>query len=443
MSTFKSSKWWISLVVLFFGSKSFSQDTLTVEQAIATALHNNYDILLSKEDSASIAITNRYRDAVFLPTLNANSTLLFNRNNQSTKLSNGTETSRKGIHASNLNAALSLNWVLFDGLRMFIARDLIDVNIIRGNLTIKNQVVNTVADVIKTYYDIIQQRQQLRNVEELMALSADRLKLAQYKLDIGVGIKPDLLQAQIDYNNQKALRVNQLALIDQRKQDLNRLMNIPQTVHYEVSATISVNNDLVLGNLLNNIDQVSPALELSRIDVDIADVNVRMAKAARYPTIALTSAYNFTRNSSNSVTNPTFQPLFTLNRGFNYGLTASIPIFNRFTIKQQVKQAELSVDYSKIRYENQQSIINTGILNNFRSYVAQREIVAINDSSVILARENLVIERERYRLGATTFIELRQAEENLAQALSRSITTLYSLKVAETELLRLRGDLVK
>ncbi|MGZ3951358.1 MAG: TolC family protein, partial [Flavisolibacter sp.] len=81
--------------------------------------------------------------------------------------------------------------------------------------------------------------------------------------------------------------------------------------------------------------------------------------------------------------------------------------------------------------------------NNYRSYLAQREIVAINDSSVVLARENLVIERERYRLGATTFIELRQAEENLAQALSRSITTLYSLKVAETELLRLRGDLVK
>ena len=443
MSTFKFSKWSIGLVLVLLGSKSFSQDTLTIEKAVATALHNNYDILLSKQDSASAAITNRYRDAVFLPTLNGNSTILFNRNNQTTKLTNGTETSRKGIHASNLNAAVSLNWVLFDGLRMFIARDLIDVTVIRGNLTIKNQVVNTVSDVIKTYYDIIQQKQQLRNIDELMALSADRLKLAQYKLDIGVGIKPDVLQAQIDYNNELALRVNQLAVIDQRKQDLNRLMNVPQTVNYEVSDTITINTDLVLGNLMNNIEGVSPAIQLSKVDIDIAAMNVRLAKAARYPTIGLTSAYNFTRNSSNSVTNPAFQPLFTLNRGFNYGLTASIPILNRFTIKQQVKQAELTVDYSRLSYENQQSIVNTGILNNYRSYVAQREIVAINDSSVVLARENLGIERERYRLGATTFIELRQAEENLAQALSRSITTLYSLKVAETELLRLRGDLVK
>lgn len=443
MNTTKFLNWFFGIALLLFGNKTFSQDTLTVDKAIATALHNNYDILLSKEDSASIAITNQYRNAVFLPALNASSTVLFNRNNQSTKLSNGTENTRKGIHSSNVNAALSLNWVLFDGLRMFIARELIDVNIIRGNLTIKNQVVNTVADIIRTYYDIVQQKQQLRNIDELMQLSADRLKLAQYKLDIGVGIRPDVLQAQIDYNNQKALRVNQLALIDQRKQDLNRLMNVPQTVDYEVSDTITVNTDLVLGNLLNNIEGVSPALQLSKLDIDIAGINVRLAKAARYPTIAFTSAYNFTRNSSNSVTNPSFQPLFTLNRGLNYGLTASIPIFNRFSIKQQIKQAELSVDFSRLRYENQQSIVNTDILNNYRSYIAQREIVGINDSSVILARENLSIERERYRLGATTFIELRQAEENLAQALSRSTTTLYSLKVAETELLRLRGDLVR
>jgi outer membrane protein len=444
MNLFKFLKCSIGIVVVCLAcNQSFSQDTLTLEQAIANALHNNYDILLSKEDSASIAITNRYRNAVFLPTLNANSTILFNKNSQQTKLTDGTVRNRNGIKANNINAALALNWTLFDGFRMFLARDLIDVNIIRGNLTIKNQVVTTIADVIKTYYDVVQQKQQLRNVDELMSLSADRFKLAQYRLDIGVGIKPDVLQAQIDYNNQKALRVNQLALIDQRKQQLNHLMNVPQNINYEVYDSILVNNDLVLGSLLNNIDQTNPSLQLSKLDIDIADINVRLAKAARYPTIAFTSAYNFSRNSSNQVTNPSFQPLFTLNRGFNYGLTASIPIFNRFNIKQQIKQAELTVDYSRLRYENQQSIVNTDILTNYRSYVAQREIVNINDSSITLARENLNIERERYRLGATTFIELRQAEENLARALSNSTTTLYNLKVAETELLRLRGDLVR
>jgi outer membrane protein len=443
MSISRFSKWSIGVFVFCFGSRSFAQDTLTVDEAIATALHNNYDILLSKQDSASLAITNVYRNAVFLPTLNAGSTILFNNNAQIQKLSDGTERNRTGIRSNNMTAALNLNWTLFDGFRMFIYRDRLDVSMLRGSLTIKNQIINSVADVIKTYYDVVRQKQQLRNVEELMALSADRLRLSQYKLDIGVGIKPDVLQAQIDYNAQRALQINQLSLIDQRKQDLNRLMNVPQTLNYEVVDTILVESDLVLGSLLNNITETSPALQIARVDIDLARLDVREARALRYPTIGFVSAYNFNRTSNNTVVNPIQQPLYSLNRGLNYGLTANIPIFNRFTVKQQIKQAELSVNYSQLQFENQQSIVNTNILNNYRSYVAQRQIAAVNDSSVVLARENLVIERERYRLGATTFIELRQAEENLANALVNAVTTRYNLKIAETELLRLRGELVK
>lgn len=442
MSTFKSLKWSIRIIVLLFGNIASAQDTLTVEKAIATALNNNYDILLSRQDSASVAISNEYRNAVFLPTLNANSTLLYNNSTTRSKFVSR-DTTRKGIHTSNLNASLNLNWTLFDGFRMFIARDRLDVAMMRGNLVIKNQVVNTVSDVIKTYYDIVRQKQLLKNVQEQMTLSADRLRLAQYKLDIGVGIKPDVLQAQIDYNTQHAAQINQLAVIDQRKHELNRLMNVPQTVNYEVIDTILVTSDLVLGNLMNGIEESSPALRLARTEIDLAHLDVREAKALRFPTIGFTSAYSFSRNTNNSVVNPIAQALFNQNRGFNYGLTASIPIFNRFTVKQQIRQAELAVNYSQLQLENQQSIVNTNILNNYRSYVAQREIVGVNDSSVVLARENLSIERERYRLGATTFIELRQAEENLANAITNAITTRYNLKVAETELLRLRGDLVR
>lgn len=420
-----------------------SGDSLTVEQAIATALKNNYDILLSRQDSAVAAINYDYRNAAFLPTLNGSATTVYNNNNQQQKLSDGSERIRNGIRSNNLAYGLDLNWTLFDGFRMFALRDRLDVAVKQGSLTIKNQVVNTVSDVIKTYYDIVRQRQQLRNIEEQMMLSSDRLRLAQYKLDIGVGIRPDVLQAQIDYNTQKAAQINQLSVIDQRKQDLNRLMNVPQRVDYKVSDTIIISGELVLGSLLNNIAKTSPALQLAKGNIDLARVDVRVAKAGRFPTIGFTSAYNFSRTSNNTVVNPVQQALFNLNRGFNYGFTASIPIFNQFTVRQQIRQAQLSVDYLQLQYENQQSIVNTNILDNFRTYVAQKQIAVVNDSSVVLARENLTIERERYRLGATTFIELRTAEENLANAVFAAITAQYNVKVAETELLRLHGDLVK
>jgi outer membrane protein TolC len=428
------------LLIALVGKVTTAQDSLTVEQAVAYALQNNYDILLSRNDSAIAAINYQYRNAAFLPRLNATGTYLINNNNQEQTLADGSERKRNGIRSNNLNAAINLNWTVFDGFRMFLLRDQLDIAVEQGNLIVKTAVINTVANVVTTYYDIVRQQQQLRNVEEQMLLASDRLRLAQYRFDIGVGIKPDVLQAQIDFNNSKASQLNQLALIDQRRQTLNQLMNAAPTATYKVSDTIPVRGDLILGNLLANLS--TPELQLSRTNIQAAELNVQLAKSARYPTVALNSAYNFNRTSNNQVINQ-FSPLFNLNRGLNYGITATIPIFNNFTVRQQIRQAELAVRFQELQYQSQTSLLNTGLINAFRSYEAQRQIVQTLDTSVALAREGLFIERERYRLGRTTFIELRQAEENVSTTITNLINARYNLKVAETELLRLRGELVR
>lgn len=425
-----------------FVARSQVQDSLTVEDAVAYALRNNYDILLSRNDSAIAAINYEYRNAAFLPRLNASGNVLFNNNAQKQTLSDGSVKDRSGIRSNNLNAAINLNWTVFDGFKMFLLREGLDVAVRQGSLTIKNAVVNTVATVVSTYYDIVRQKQQLRNVEEQMALASDRLRLAQYRFDIGVGIKPDVLQAQIDVNNSKASQLNQVTLIAQRKQTLNQLMNVAQAADYKVSDTIPVQTDLVLGNLLNDLSRTSPQLQLARSNIDAAELNIKLAKAARYPTVSLVSAYNFSRTSNNTVINQ-FSPLFNLNRGFNYGVSLSVPILNNFTVRQQIRQAQLATSFQQLQYQSQESLINSGILTPFKNYEGQKQIVTILDSNVVLARENLFIERERYRLGRTTFIELRQAEENVSVTITNLINARYNLKLAETELLRLRGDLVR
>ncbi len=419
-----------------------AQDSLTVEDAVGYALRNNYDILLARQDSAIAAINYSYRNAAFLPRVNATGSLVSSTNNQKQTLADGSDRERNGIRQNNLNSAVNLNWTVFDGFRMFLLRDQLDIAVSQGNLVIKSALINTVATVITTYFDIVRQKQQLRNVEEQLQLAADRLRLAQYKFDIGAGIKPDVLQAKIDYNNSTAARLNQLALIDQRRQTLNQLMNVARSADYKVSDTIPVNQYLVLGDLINNLTLSSPELQLARTNIEAAALNVRLAKSARYPTVQFVSAYNFNRSSNNQVINP-FSPLFNLNRGFNYGVNITVPILNNFTVRQQIRQAELAVNFQELQYRNQELALNTNLINAYRNYDAQKQILATLDTSVTLARENLFIEQERYRLGRTTYIELRQAEENVSTILTNLINARYNLKVAETELLRLRGELVR
>jgi outer membrane protein len=417
-------------------------DSLTLEQAIATALQNNYDIELARNDSAVAAIDYSYRNAALLPQVNANTSVLYNNNNQNVTLADGTKRNRSGIKSNNTAASVGLNWVVFDGLKMFATREKAAQYLQFGNLVIKEQINNTVADVILNYYNIVRSTLQLRVIEEQIALNEDRYRLAKYRFEIGAGVKPDMLQAQIDLNAQKGAQLAQLATIEQAKQNLNRLMNVTANVQYKVSDTIPVQLDIDLPALQSGVEETNTQLRLAQKNIDIADITLRERRAERWPTISLNSAYNFTQNENNSVINPA-QPLSSLNKGFNYGFTATVPLFNRFNTRRLIRQAELSVAYQQTVYENQRSIVNTSLYNAYRNYQLQKDVVVLEESNILLTEENLFIARERYRLAATTFLELREAQRSLQEAYDRLILARYNMKVAETELLRLKGSFVR
>lgn len=431
----------IPLLLLVTFSSS-AQRILTLEEAIATALQNNYNILLAKNDSTAFAIDYSYRNAGFLPRINGNLGTVWNNNGQKQILSDGTKRESNGLKSNVITAQLALNWTLFDGMKMFATRDKLEEFVKLGELGIKNQLVNTVATVINTYYDIVRQKQQLKAVEEQMALGQERVKLAQYKLDIGVGTKPDVLQGKVDLNAQKAAQLLQQTLIAKLKETLNQLMSVQQTAMYDVPDTIPINTALSMGDIQSEMEKNNPALLIAKKNIDIAGITLKERNAERYPTVSFNSAYNFNRTDNKAVIN-SFSTLFNRTRGFNYGLTASIPILNNFNARRLIKQAQLDIKYQEIVYDNQKSLLNLSLINAYKEYEQQKKALALEEESILLARENVSILFQVYKLNSTTLIQLKEAEKSLGDAYNRLIAARYSTKLAETELLRLRGDLVK
>ena len=418
-----------------------AQKLLTLEEAIATALQYNYDIILSRNDSAVAALDYSYRNAVFLPRLNGNVGATWNKNNQKQDFANGTK--REGdVKTNNLVGTLTMNWTLFDGGKMFVTRDRAEELIRLGELGIKDQVINTVAIVINTYYDIVRQKQQLKAVEETMSISQTRVDLSQRKLDIGVGAKPDVLQSKVDLNAQKAAQLRQLTLIQQLKETLNQTMNVAPNSAYEVVDSIPINTQLVLGEIQNNIENTNTTLQLLRKSVDIANYTVKERKAERFPIVSFNSAYNLNRTNNDIALNPAL-PIFNRNRGYNYGFTATIPILNNRNTQRLIRQAELNVQYQQLIFDNQKSLVNLGVINAFRDYELQKQALELEEANILLAKENVSIILETYRLGQATYLQLREAQKSLEDAYNRLIAARYNTKLAETELLRLKGDLVK
>ena len=420
----------------------FAQKILTVEEAIATVLKNNYDIELLRNDSASYALDKSYAKAAFLPRINGNTGLVFNNNDQLQKFTDGTKRERNNIRSNNLAGSVQLSWTLFNGHKMVTTKEKLNEFVKLGDLAIKNQMTTSVASLLVNYYNIVHQKQQLKAIEEQMSINEERVKLADKKLSVGLGAKPELLQAKVDLNAQKSARLKQQTLIAQLKEQLNLIMNIPSNIAYEVTDSILINNHILLQDMINGLESTSSSLLITKKNIDISQLVLKERKADRYPIVAFNSTYNYSKTDNQAVVNP-FTPLYSRNNGFNYGLGISIPILNGLNTKRLIQQTQLDIAYLTLAYKSQQATINTGITKAFKEYVMQQQALTLEEDNILLAKENVSISLERYRLGVSTYLELRETQKSLEDAYTRLLAARYNTKLAEIELLRLNGNLMK
>jgi outer membrane protein TolC len=82
------------------------------------------------------------------------------------------------------------------------------------------------------------------------------------------------------------------------------------------------------------------------------------------------------------------------------------------------------------------------VINAFQNYEQQKKALALEEENILLARENLDIVFETYKLGVATLIQLKLAQNSLADAENRLIEARYNAKLSETELMRLSGQLL-
>ncbi|HAL95026.1 MAG TPA: TolC family protein [Chitinophagaceae bacterium] len=413
---------------------------LTLQEAIERVLANNYGLRIAKNDSAALAIENEFKNAAFLPRLNANTGLTLNNNDQYQKFSDGAIRERKGIQSENISAAVALNWTLFGGLRVYTMREKAQAYQQLGDLNLRNQVINTIAQVSNSYYAIVQQRQQLKALEEQIEINQERVKLAATKLEIGTGTKPDLLQSKVDLNAQKAAQLEQQNVLIELKNELNNLMNQSPGTTFEVEDSIPFTKEIALTDLQENVATKSLPLQVAKKNIDIAALNLKEQKAERWPQINFNSNYNFTRLDNKAVVNP-FQPLFNRNKGFNYGLTATIPLSNNLILRKNITQAKLDLKRQELVYENQRNQLNLAVVQAYNQYQSSKSSYQLEEENIQLAKENVRIVLEVYRLNSTTLIQLKEAQKSLQDAYTRLIRARFQTKLAETELLRLKGEL--
>ncbi len=434
----------LSVYGLFLGVFSLvysNAQTVQLDEVIQLALQKNYDVRVLQKTSALASNDNRFAYGAFFPLINANGSYLKNNNDSRIVTFADVETIRGGAKSTLTNGSVQLVWTLFDGTKMFATRKRIEELAVLGEANVRNQMINTTASVINTYYNTVRQKQQLRAIQELMAVSEERVKLAEKKLQVGTGGKPELLQAKVDLNAQRTAILQQQTVIQQLKDQLNGLLGMALPDIYEVADTIPINLSLSMEDIISGIENTNQALVVAKKNIDVANLVLRENRAGRSPILSFVSNYNFAQTESELQTSP-FALKFNRNRGYNYGLNVSVPIINGMNVNRLISQSKINIDRQKLVYEQQLILAIVGVRNAYVNYDNTKKQLLIEEENILLAKENLMIALESFKRGITTFIELRTAQQSLADAYNRLIAARYNAKLSETELLRLKGGLL-
>lgn len=426
----------ISFILFLFCIAKSSAQVLTIEDAMKIALENNFEIKIAKNNSTISETNVTVGNAGILPTATANIVDNNNVTNSTQVRQDGTSTTLNNAKNNSLTYGVSLGWTVFDGMRMFARYDQLKELQKLGDAELKRTILVKIGQVNSAYYDLVQQQHQLAALDTTIVISKQRVQLAQNRFTIGKASKLEVLNAQVDLNTDQVALLRQKESYKNAKILLNQYLARNPQIDFAVTDVVTVDNKLLLIDLMDLAKKQNPALESQIINKRIAELQLKQVKANRYPTVNLTSGYNFSESQSSlGFTSENSS------KGFNYGFNASLNIFDGLNQHRNEKVAKLQIENSQIAIEQQSMILNSQLSTAFQTYLTNLELIDLEEDNQAIAKQNLDITLDKFRIGTITTLDFRTAQLNYVNAKVRYSNAQYEAKLSEIALKELAGNI--
>ncbi len=425
----------LTALLSLFMAASVSAQYLDVQEAISTGLENNYNIQVF-ENRLEISKNNRsLGNAGFLPTVGASASR--SESVEDSEFSAGGEQqTTSGARSTVTSASIELNWTLFDGLRMFRSYDLLGVLEEISDAELRFEVENLVREITLSYFDIVRIQNQIEVLENTVEVSLERIEIEETKLDLGSGSEVELLQARSDLNADRSALLRETNVLHEAKVQLNRLLARSPDQDFAVSDDIPIRYDLSEHELFEKTMLENSELDIVRMQQNAADLEMKQVQGERYPEVELGSGYRYNRNEAGGGF-----IRFNETTGFNVGITARINVFDGFNSSRRIQNAQVNRKNAELQMEESRLAVEAQFRTLFRTYSNNIELLELEQDNLSNAEETLEVALERFRLGTISSLELREAQRSFLEAENRLINAQFETKFAETELLRLSGEL--
>jgi outer membrane protein len=262
-----------------------------------------------------------------------------------------------------------------------------------------------------------------KQIERIKALTdAEKVALSQlYDIEAQVANdKVSVIQAE---NNLR------LALLD-----LAQSLELQQNADFDIITPTF--GDVVSENLssvqppqivFNNAVQIKPVIKVQELYVKSAEKTLAIAKSGYLPTLNLSMGFgtNYFYLYNREYENRTFSDQIKNNAGESIGLSLSIPIFNRFSVRNQVRNARFNIENQQLALENAKKSLYKEIETAYLNALAAQEKYYASQQAIKSTSESFKYAQERYELGKSTVFEFNEARTRLIRSQSEEIQAKY------------------
>ena len=443
----------IGIVSTTLYAQSADLRIITIDQAISIALENNYSLKQAKNelDLAEDLIFSEKAD--FLPSVSASMNgsrttgqqFIFERFSED--LDPFVDVSSQSI-SGGMNASINL----FNGFNNILTLKSSQSNKESRTQQYERAKESVIFNTASRYLQVLLDKELLAIAEQNLETSTTQLNQVQAQVELGA-------RPMVDLFNQEAQVANDELVVTQRENtlSLNSLLLVRQLEIDPLGSYDFIVPDLTLNDLpwmdINIRSLVSEALS-TRSDILSAEATIlslkyqmQITKNSLLPSLRASAGVSSRYSDQYSIggNEVSFSDQFfdqQVNRSL--GLSFSLPLFNNWnriysiqSAEVQLKNAELNLDNSKMQVIQEVS----QAYNDYSSYVKQLDA---SEKSLIASERAFQTQQERYNLGASTLIELTQAQSAFVSAQSSYTQALYNLifqeKLLDFYLGKLKGD---
>ena len=401
---------------------------LTLEQAIAKANLVQPGVIQAGGTVRNAQARQRSATGAFLPNLTLSGSRSENYSEgQQPDPSTGQPISTNG----RADATMSSSVDLFAGFRRTGEKRAANANRSAADAGLINARYQQQLTTTNQFFDVLAAEELLQVREASVRRAEEQLKVAVALLHAGRGIRPDSLRSLVTLGNAQLQLVNAQAALATAEANLGRTVGEDGPVEAVDDSTLyAVLTTVDTAALHREVLENAPSVKAAEASAVAARASVTVSKAGYYPTLSLSGSTGLTGSSRNSYT-------FLQSRQVSLGL--NWPIFNRFQREQGIVNALTALENAEASAADARRLVLANLTAAISALDAARLRIGITQISVLAGQEDLRVQQERYRLGASTIVDVLTSQEALNQAEVDAVTARFDYVRARAQISALIG----